>query len=73
MLFLTPVLWGATFPAAKLALETLSPLTFMAWSRLLGLVSVVAALPIVARGLNRSSVAAAAGPGLLLGSLIFVA
>jgi drug/metabolite transporter (DMT)-like permease len=46
LLLLTPVIWGATFPAAKVALRDVSPWTFVAWSRGLGLVAVVAVLMI---------------------------
>ena len=41
LLLLTPLIWGGTFPAAKVALEHLSPWTFMAWSRGLGLAALV--------------------------------
>ena len=73
LLVLTPLLWGATFPAAKLALEDLSPLALMTWTRLLGAVTVVAALPMLAR---RAHIAVAGLrqlvlPGLVLGGLLF--
>jgi drug/metabolite transporter (DMT)-like permease len=80
ILLLTPVLWGATFPAAKLALASLDAFAFMAWTRLLGLATVLAALPLLARGRRREATSAGPGalrsvalPGLLLGGLIFVA
>jgi drug/metabolite transporter (DMT)-like permease len=38
------VIWGATFPAAKVALRHVSPWTFVAWSRVLGLVAIAAVL-----------------------------
>jgi drug/metabolite transporter (DMT)-like permease len=44
LLLLTPVIWGATFPAAKVALRHVSPWTFVAWSRVLGLVAIAAVL-----------------------------
>jgi drug/metabolite transporter (DMT)-like permease len=44
LLVLTPVIWGATFPAAKVALRHVSPWTFVAWSRVLGLVAIAAVL-----------------------------
>lgn len=44
LLLLTPVIWGTTFPAGKRALETLSVASFTAWSRGLGLVSLLVTL-----------------------------
>jgi hypothetical protein len=44
LLLLTPVIWGATFPAAKVALRDVSPWTFVAWSRGLGLLAIVVVL-----------------------------
>jgi drug/metabolite transporter (DMT)-like permease len=35
VLVLMPVLWGATFPASKLALDHLPAFALMAWTRLL--------------------------------------
>ena len=73
LLFLAPLIWGLTFPAAKLALETLPLLPFMAWSRGLGFLAILAALPVAARGeLGRDALRRVAGPGLLLGSLMFL-
>ncbi|HWO71014.1 MAG TPA: DMT family transporter [Actinomycetota bacterium] len=73
LLFLTPLIWGLTFPGAKLALETLPLLPFMAWSRGLGFLAILAALPVVVRGeLRREALRRVAGPGLLLGSLMFL-
>ncbi len=46
LLLLTPLIWGGTFPAAKVALEHLSPWTFMAWSRALGLAALVPILAV---------------------------
>ncbi|MFN2590270.1 MAG: DMT family transporter [Actinomycetota bacterium] len=50
LLLLTPMLWGATFPAAKLALEHLPPLAFMAWTRGLGFLAIVAMIPLLRTG-----------------------
>ncbi|HXF35993.1 MAG TPA: DMT family transporter [Actinomycetota bacterium] len=73
LLFATPLLWGLTFPGAKVALETLPLLPFMAWSRGLGFLTILAALPFVARReLTARSLRAVAGPGLALGGLMFV-
>jgi drug/metabolite transporter (DMT)-like permease len=74
VLLLTPVLWGATFPATKLALRTLPVPTFMAWSRTLGFLTVLAMLPLLRRpgSARAASLRAAIWPGLLLGSLMFV-
>src|SRR5919198_1659494 len=44
LLLLTPVIWGATFPAAKVALRDVTPWAFVAWSRGLGLVAIAAVL-----------------------------
>src|SRR4051794_5768415 len=44
LLLLTPVIWGATFPAAKVALRDVSPWTFVAWSRGLGLLAILVVL-----------------------------
>ena len=41
LLLLTPVIWGATFPAAQVALRDVSPWTFVAWSRGLGLLAIL--------------------------------
>ena len=73
LLVLTPVLWGATFPAAKLALEDLSPLALMTWTRGLGLLTVAVALPWMLRrqdvsGRDPRSLML---PGLGLGALLF--
>jgi drug/metabolite transporter (DMT)-like permease len=40
LLLLTPVIWGTTIPAAKVALQHVTPWTFVAWSRGLGLVAI---------------------------------
>jgi drug/metabolite transporter (DMT)-like permease len=78
LLLLTPLMWGATFPAGKLALRHIPPLTFMAWTRGLGLLAIVALIPVMWRGADHSEPLAALakrvlGPGLVLGALIFVA
>ena len=74
VLLLTPVLWGATFPAAKLALDDLSPWALMAWTRFLGLVTIVIALPWIERGPRGSGSRARdlVGPGAILGALLFL-
>ena len=74
ILLLTPILWGATFPAAKVGLEAIGVFPFMFWTRLLGFVTILLAVPIVARGrITREAVGRVAGPGVILGALIFVA
>jgi drug/metabolite transporter (DMT)-like permease len=73
LLFLTPLLWGATFPAAKVGLEAIGVFPFMFWTRLLGFLTILAAVPFLGRGrLTGRSVRAVIGPGLLLGGLIFL-
>src|SRR3954454_11355432 len=37
MLLTTPVIWGLTFPAAKMELEHVNPGTVTTWRRVLGL------------------------------------
>ena len=74
LLFLTPFLWGATFPAAKLGIESVGIFPFMAWTRLVGLLTILVAIPLIARGaMTTTSLRRATAPGLLLGALIFVA
>ena len=74
LLFLTPFLWGATFPAAKLGIESVGILPFMAWTRLVGFLTILVAIPLIARGaMTTTSLRRATAPGLLLGALIFVA
>jgi drug/metabolite transporter (DMT)-like permease len=46
LLMLTPLIWGGTFPAAKVALEHVSPWTFVAWSRGLGLLASLALIAV---------------------------
>ena len=78
LLLLTPVMWGATFPGAKLALRYLPPFAFMAWTRILGALSILVLIPLIRRtagggegrtGRDRRVIV----PGLVLGALIFVA
>src|SRR5688572_13323657 len=75
LLLLTPILWGATFPAAKLALDHLPPFAFMAWTRGLGFLAILAMIPLLRRGEEYRTVRATSviGPGILLGAMIFVA
>ena len=75
LLLLTPLMWGATFPAGKLALRRLPPLTFMAWTRGLGFLAILAMVPLLRRGGEGPKRPAhqAIGPGVLLGGLIFLA
>jgi drug/metabolite transporter (DMT)-like permease len=74
LLFLTPVLWGATFPAAKVGLEGIGVLPFTFWTRALGFLTIAVALPWLARGeVTTAAVRRVAQPGLFLGSLIFAA
>jgi drug/metabolite transporter (DMT)-like permease len=74
LLLLTPVLWGATFPATKIALRTLPVPAFMAWSRALGFVAILALVPVLRRGVPDPSrqLRHALGPAVILGSLMFV-
>lgn len=75
LLLLTPLLWGVTFPGAKLALDHLPPFAFMAWTRGLGFLSILAMIPLL-RGSSDEPTPpfrTVIGPGLLLGALIFVA
>ncbi len=76
LLLLTPVLWGATFPGAKLALHHLPVASFMALTRALGFLSILAMVPFLRRaggGLRGVAAGRILGPGVLLGALIFVA
>jgi drug/metabolite transporter (DMT)-like permease len=72
-LLLTPLLWGATFPATKIALRRLPVFTFMAWSRTLGFLAILALIPLIRRagsghGRQLRDVLV---PGLVLGALMF--
>jgi drug/metabolite transporter (DMT)-like permease len=74
LLLLTPVLWGATFPATKIALRRLPVPTFMAWSRTLGFLAILALIPLIRRagsGHGRRF-REVLGPGVVLGALMFV-
>jgi drug/metabolite transporter (DMT)-like permease len=72
LLFLTPILWGATFPAAKVGLEAIGVFPFMFWTRFLGFLTILAAVPVLGRRFTRRSIRRVIGPGLLLGTLIFL-
>jgi drug/metabolite transporter (DMT)-like permease len=74
ILLLTPFLWGATFPATKIAIRTLPVPTFMAWSRILGFLAIAALVPVLRRAEpgDRGSPRAAAAPAIMLGVLMFV-
>ncbi len=76
MLFLTPLLWGVTFPAAKIVLRRMPPFTFMAWTRGLGLLAIMALTPLLKKGdddARKRPWRSVLWPGLILGTLIFVA
>jgi drug/metabolite transporter (DMT)-like permease len=75
LLLLTPLLWGATFPAAKLALAHLPPFAFMAWTRGLGFLAILAMVPLLRGAPDEPAppFRTVIGPGLLLGAMIFVA
>jgi drug/metabolite transporter (DMT)-like permease len=74
LLLLTPLIWGVTFPAGKLALETLPLLQFTAWSRVLGALTILALLPMVLRRTpRRVRLRRLIGPGVVLGGIMFVA
>jgi len=74
LLLLTPLIWGATFPASKIVFRRLPVIPFMAWSRLLGLAAILALLPLLRRAGEEPRRAAreVIGPGFLLGGLMFV-
>ncbi|HEX9891501.1 MAG TPA: DMT family transporter [Actinomycetota bacterium] len=74
LLFLTPILWGATFPAAKLGIAEAGIYPFMAWTRLVGFLTILVGIPLVARGtVTWPAVRRALVPGAILGSFIFAA
>ena len=74
LLLLTPLLWGATFPATKIALRRLPAATFMAWSRTLGFLAILAMVPLIrGAGLGHGRrIREVLWPGLILGALMFV-
>jgi drug/metabolite transporter (DMT)-like permease len=73
LLLLTPVLWGATFPGTKIALRHLPVPSFMAWSRGLGFLTILALVPLLRRiGPSSASFRTVIGPGIVLGCLMFV-
>ena len=72
MLLTTPVIWGLTFPAAKLALEHTNPWTFTAWSRVLGLAALCAVL-LAVRPPRETWQRGLIPAGALLGCLMFAA
>jgi drug/metabolite transporter (DMT)-like permease len=69
LLLLTPVIWGTTFPAAKVALRHVSPWAFVAWSRGLGLVAIAAVL-LVWRPPREAWTPGLVPAGALLGALM---
>lgn len=75
-LFLTPIMWGVTFPASKLVLTPDGPLSassFMFWTRTLGAIAVVVTMPLIARSdFTRANLRRALIPCLALGALIAV-
>lgn len=73
VLLLTPILWGATFPATKIALRELSVPSFMAWARTLGFATVLAAWPLLRRKvpLDQGGLRPVLLPGAVLGGLMF--
>lgn len=75
LLLVTPILWGATFPATKIAIRTLPVPAFMAWSRTLGFLAILALLPLLRRSEGASvgtSSRSAIVPAVILGALMFV-
>jgi len=76
LLLLTPILWGATFPGAKIALGRLPIPAFMALTRTLGFLAVVALVPFMRRADDRRATGDARAvvvPSAILGALIFLA
>jgi drug/metabolite transporter (DMT)-like permease len=71
LIFLTPVIWGTTFPAGKVELERLSLLPFTAWSRALGAAAILVALPLLLRReRTRTSFRRLLFPGAVLGGIM---
>jgi drug/metabolite transporter (DMT)-like permease len=74
LLFLAPVLWGATFPGAKLGFQQIGLYPFMAWTRFVGFLTILVLIPLVARrSVTRAAARRVLAPGAILGGLIFVA
>src|SRR5437762_98329 len=73
LILATPVLWGASFPASKIALRYLPPFPFMALTRTLGLLSILCLIPLMRRAepSRPLSIRPVVVPGLWLGALIF--
>jgi drug/metabolite transporter (DMT)-like permease len=73
VLLLTPIIWGTTFPATKIALRYLSVPSFMAWTRTLGFLTVLAAWPLLRRRtpVRKGELKTVVVPGVLLGGLMF--
>jgi drug/metabolite transporter (DMT)-like permease len=72
LLALAPFVWGLALPATKVALETVDVAGFLAWSRVLGTVTLAGALV----GCGRARLLADRRlivPGLALGGLLFAA
>ena len=73
LLLLTPVLWGASFPGTKIALRHMPVPTFMAWSRGLGFLTILALVPLLRRiGPSSAGFRTVIVPGIILGCLMFV-
>jgi drug/metabolite transporter (DMT)-like permease len=66
------LLWGATFPATKIVLRHVGVLPFMAWTRALGFLAILAWVPAVYRKEKRERLRAVLGPAALLGALMLV-
>jgi len=66
------LLWGATFPATKIVLRHVGVLPFMAWTRALGFLAILAWVPAVHRKEERDRLRAVLGPAALLGALTLV-
>jgi drug/metabolite transporter (DMT)-like permease len=72
-LLLTPVLWGASFPATKIVLRHVAVLPFMFWTRTLGFVTILAWVPFArGRSATRDEARRALLPGAILGALMVV-
>jgi drug/metabolite transporter (DMT)-like permease len=72
-LLLTPILWGASFPATKILLRHVGILPFMAWTRTLGFLTILAWVPMARRQeASTERFRRVVGPGALLGGLMVV-